>query len=260
MASEETIRAAALLLDEATSAAAAVDQLSKRPDVEPLDLDDAYAVQLAGIDLRRERGEEVVGLKLGFTSKEKARQMGVSDVIIGVLTSAMTVPSGDRVVMDALIHPRIEPEVAFLLSGEVDDLAAVDLLDHVTHVAPALEIIDSRYRDFSFSLEDVVADNTSAIRYVVGAWQPFDRRDLADLAVEMRIAGEAVAQGSTGAILGDPLNALGDVRRLAARYGHPLPAGSVVLAGAATAAATLPRGVEVVASVAGLGEVSVTTE
>jgi 2-oxo-3-hexenedioate decarboxylase len=249
-------------LDRARTGRVPIVQLSAGT---ALDLDSAYLVQREGIALRVGRGERVVGVKLGFTSKAKAEQMGVSDVILGVITDEMQVGDGDTLDRGRFIHPRIEPEVAFLLGADLDpEASADDQLAAVAQVAPALEIIDSRYRDFRFALEDVVADNTSAAGFVIGPWRELDAAradlDLAGLAVELAVDGEPAATGSTGDILGDPLHAVAAVARMAARHGVGVPAGSIILAGAATAAVPLPDrpGAQVVASVAGLGRVSVT--
>src|SRR5262245_34341349 len=121
-----------------------------------LDLADAYAVQRALVGARVGRGERVVGAKLGFTSRAKMAQMGVSDLICGTLTDAMRVGDGEEVDLGAHIHPRIEPEVAFLLSAALPaDGDPARLWRCVDAVAPAMELIDSRYQGFSFSVQDV---------------------------------------------------------------------------------------------------------
>lgn len=252
----------AAVLDDAAGTATAVAQLSLSV---PLTLDDAYAVQHAGIARRVARGDTVVGVKLGFTSRAKAEQMGVSDVIVGVLTESMRIPDGGRLDPATMIHPRVEPEIAFRLGTAIDPHdPSCDPVAAVADVAPALEIIDSRYRDFRFSLADVVADNTSASGFVTGPWKPLgavlDRSPSADLAVTLAVDGEVVESGSTRAILGGPLAALDAVRRMAARYDLGLPAGTIVLAGAATAAVPLPAtaGSMVAAEVAGLGTAAFT--
>lgn len=247
-------------LDEARRRGQAIPQLTA---AEPLDLDDAYAVQRAGVTLRTDAGERVAGVKLGFTSTAKARQMGVDDVIIGVLTDAMEIADGGVIDLSRGVHPRIEPEVAFRLDREIDPRdPGADIRGAVDAVAPALEVIDSRYRDFTFSLVDVVADNTSASAFVVGPWTPVAPETdlvLAERPVELTVDGEAEASGSTTAILGDPWHALPAVARMAARYGQALPAGTVLLAGAATAAVALRPGTTVTAGVSGLGDVSLST-
>ncbi len=249
------IHGLATRLDEAVRAGSPIPQLTSRS---PLMLAQAYAVQSAAIALREQRGDRRVGVKLGFTSKAKAAQMGVDDVIIGVLTEQMTLTDGGTVDLTTLIHPRIEPEVAYRLGRDIDpEDPDDDALDAVDAVAPALEVIDSRYRDFRFSLEDVVADNTSAAAYVLGPWQQPGAVDLADLAVTLSVDGEVVETGSTRDILGHPDLALAAIKRMAAQHGIALKAGAVVLAGAATAAVPLQPGSHVKATIDGLGEVSV---
>jgi 2-oxo-3-hexenedioate decarboxylase len=233
-------------LDAAQRGVAAVDQLDLAPDLEA-----AYRIQHELIAHRLARGERLIGCKLGFTSKAKMAQMGVSEIIVGQLTDAMQVDDAASVELSRFIHPRIEPEIAFRLGRAV---AGLDIAECVDAVAPALEIIDSRYRDFRFSLPDVIADNTSAAAFVVGEWQPV--RDVADLPVRMLVDGIEVEAGSTAAILGHPMYALEQLVELAAKYGIELRANDVVLAGAATAA--VPFGEQrVVADVRGLGTASV---
>jgi 2-oxo-3-hexenedioate decarboxylase len=229
------------------------DTPSLADDVE-LGIDDAYRIQEALVARRLNRGEALAGVKLGFTSKAKMAQMGVSDVIVGRLTDAMCIDDGGRVDLHRFIHPKIEPEVAYRLGRDVDlDNPETDIVACVGAVAPAMEIIDSRYRDFRFTYPDVVADNTSAAAYVVGPWH--EVRDVADLAVQMTV-GENTVTGSTAAILDDPVNALHALLDMCRRRRIPLRAGDVVLAGAATAAAPLTA-TTAHCEISGLGAVTV---
>ncbi|MFE2374930.1 2-keto-4-pentenoate hydratase [Streptomyces sp. NPDC059398] len=222
-------------------------------DTHTFGIDDAYAVQAALLARRQARGEHITGVKLGFTSKAKMAQMGVSDVIVGRLTDGMRIADGGDAALDRFIHPKAEPEVAYRLCRDVDLAGPLtDIESCVDAMAPAIEIIDSRYRDFRFTYEDVVADNTSAAGYVIGPWRPFG--EAANRAVLLR-SGEAEATGSTAAILGDPVHALHALLDMCRRRSIPLRAGQVVLAGAATAALPLAEGVTT-CDVAGLGTVS----
>jgi 2-oxo-3-hexenedioate decarboxylase len=239
-------------LDTAMREGQAVPQLA-----EPLSLDQAYDVQAASLARRYARGEKRVGIKMGFTSLAKMEQMGISEVIWGRLTDAMQVSDGGSVPFDRFVHPRIEPEIAFLLRsdlpGEVSETEAHAAL---AGIAPALELIDSRYENFRFSLSDVVADNSSSSAFVVGPWSdPFS--DLTDLAFTMAIDGEAKQTGSSAAILGDPIRSLVRAARLAAAAGEPLKADDIVMAGGATAAEALAPGNRVALDVARLGRVSI---
>ncbi|MDJ0465486.1 fumarylacetoacetate hydrolase family protein [Streptomyces sp. H27-C3] len=214
--------------------------------------EEAYAVQEALVARRLARGERLTGFKLGFTSLAKMRQMGVSDLIHGRLTDRMEIPDGGRFDASALIHPRVEPEVAFLLGDTLRP--GTNPMAAVAAVAPALEVIDSRYNGFRFSLPEVIADNTSAAGYTVGPWSA--PGDLSNLGVLLELDGRLAEAGSTAAILGHPLRALAAAARLAGS----LEPGTVILAGAATAAVPLPPGTHVRATVAGLGTVRFTTE
>ncbi|ASR36382.1 hypothetical protein BAY61_16755 [Prauserella marina] len=248
----------AAALDRAATSGTAIPAPSSDGTGLPLEL--AYRVQHRVVALRLARGERAVGVKLGFTSEAKMAQMGVSEIIAGRLTDAMWFGDGERVELGGFIHPRIEPEVAFRL-GEDVDLAgarsgAADIGDAVDAVAAGMEIIDSRYSGFRFGLSDVVADNTSAAGFVLGPWCSPDT-EAGSRAVSLSVDGTVTATGSTAAILGHPLNALRALVPLAAKRGFTLPAGSIVLAGAATAATPLTASV-VTARIEGLGEVSLT--
>lgn len=220
-----------------------------------LDVHEAYRVQHAGMTLRRQQGEVAAGLKMGFTSKAKMRQMGVDSVIAGQLTEPMRVPDGGVLDLSGLIHPRVELEVAFRIGAEVDfSDPRCDPADHIEAVAVAMEVIDSRFAGFGFDLGKVIADNTSAAAFVVGPWLAWDHRDLSNLAAELDINGQPVQVSSTAAILGQPLRALSELRTLAREHGLVLRAGDTVLAGAATEAVPLVAGV-VEGRIAGLGRV-----
>lgn len=237
--------AIAARLDDAARLARPVPQLA-----EPLSLDDAYAVQARSLALRLGRGERLVGAKMGFTSRAKMQQMGVDDVIIGRLTDAMAIEEGGSAPAARFIHPRVEPELVFLLKRPLAGVVTpLEALQAVEAVAPALEIIDSRYRDFRFSLSDVVADNTSAAGFVTGGWLRPDS-DFSNLGLILALNGVETAFGSTAAILGHPLRALVAAARLAAAAGFALEPGEIVLAGAATEALPLPPGCRVSLSLA----------
>lgn len=222
----------AALLDEAACNAKGIDQIDPNSRIS---LVDAYAIQSASIRRRLERGERRVGVKVGFTGRSKSNQMGLSDVIWGRLTDAMLVEEGGRTLFSKYVHPRAEPQITFFLRKPLaGNVTATEALAAVEAVAPAIEIIDSRYNDFRFSLPGVIADNASSSGFVIGSWCD-PRQDFANLGLALQIDGRIVQVGSTAAILGHPLRSLVAAARLSAAAGEPLQAGWVVMAGAATA-------------------------
>lgn len=225
-----------------------------------LALEDAYLVQDAGVALRTARGETVVGLKMGLTSRAKMAQMGVDAPIYGVLLDSMRLEDGGTVALAGRIHPKIEPEIAFVTARDLRGPVTVDeVLDACSGVAPAMEVIDSRYLNFEFQLPDVVADNTSGSGFVVGALRPPRSVDLADLRMTLSVDGEVVETGSSKEILGHPAESVAELCRMLHARGRHLPAGSVVLAGAATKAILLQPGRRYRLDVDGLGSTELTT-
>lgn len=238
------------IVDQAALTATEIPQFS---DERALSMDEAYAVQALSMQRRYARGERRIGIKMGLTSRAKMVQMGVSDVILGRLTDAMREEEGGNVSMAKYVHPRVEPEIAFLmkkpLAGNVSPMEAIAAVEAV---APAIEIIDSRYRAFRFDVGDVIADNSSSSGFVVGQWCPPDV-DLANLGMVLSLDGRAREIGSSAAILGHPVRSLVAAARMVAQLGEELKAGDIVLAGAATAAVAVTAGQAVTLEVERLG-------
>jgi 2-oxo-3-hexenedioate decarboxylase len=239
-------------LDEALLGRREIPPLAKTHG--EFDLPTAYRIQERGIAMRLLRGEKVVGYKMGLTSGAKRTQMNLGLPIYGVLTDAMRAQRTLRVADG--VHPKIEPEIAFVtrreLSGRISRSEAFAALQGV---APALEVLDSRFAGFKyFSLPDVVADNCSSWRFVLGPVQK--PRDTGGLAMRMRVDGRVVQEADSNAISGHPLESLVQLVELLA---HPLPAGSIVLAGAATVAEPVRPRMEVSLEVENLGGVAVRT-
>jgi 2-oxo-3-hexenedioate decarboxylase len=229
----------ATLLDDAARNAKEVSQFDKEGH---LSLDDAYAIQSASIQRRVERGERRVGVKMGFTSRAKMIQMGLSDVIWGRLTAGMQIEEGTAIDFSRFVHPRVEPEIAFVLKRPLSgDVTGPEALAAVEAIAPALEIIDSRYKDFKFTLPEVIADNASSSGFVIGPWcRP--QIDFSNLGLTLNIDGRVMQVGSTAALLGHPLRSLVAAARLSALAGEPLQAGWIVMAGGATPAEWIKPG------------------
>ena len=181
------------------------------------------------------------------------KQMGVEDMIIGQLTDDMQITSKTPLVRSQCIHPRAEPEIAFRLSQDITSpLSVEDVLTFVDGVASAIEVIDSRYENFKFSLEDVVADNCSSCGFALGPWCEVPL-GLNGLDMVQSFDNRIVAEGTSDAILDNPFEALAAATRLAHQYGLPLKKGMIVLAGAATAAHFIDASENVEVTVDGLG-------
>lgn len=241
-------------LDRAAFNTKAIDQISNQFDFTE---EEAYEIQKLAIEERLARGEKFVGLKLGFTSYAKMEQMGVHDMIWGRLTDSMWLKNGETLFMDQFIHPRAEPEIAFLLKKDLNhEISLEEIPEYISACAPAIEIIDSRFSNFKFSLEDVIADNCSSSSFVIGAWQPLPEM-LTNRTVALLFDKEIKEEDSSNAILDNPLLSICNASRLAEKYNQPFLAGNILLAGAATPAVFIESGKKITAKVNGIGSCSI---
>ncbi|HJQ48882.1 MAG TPA: 4-oxalocrotonate decarboxylase [Amycolatopsis sp.] len=226
-----------------------------------LDVRTAYQVQDALLRKKIESGETLVGVKLGLTSRAKQERMGLSSPLTAWLTDAMSLPVGAPVKLDELIHPRVEPEIVFVMRERLagPGVTAAAALAKVGSVHAGFEVIDSRFRDFSFALPDVVADNASAARFVLaGTALPPEALDLALEACELEAGGEVVATATGAAVQGHPAEALALAANSLAERGLAIEEGWIVLTGGLTDAVFVERDRAVTARFTNLGSLTVT--
>jgi 2-oxo-3-hexenedioate decarboxylase len=225
-----------------------------------LDLQTAYAIQDETLRRREERGETLVGVKLGLTSRAKQQRMKVASPLVAWLTDAMVLPAGDPVPQTSLIHPRVEPEIVFVMKDRLagPGVTAARALAAVDRVYAGAEVIDSRYRDFRFTLPDVVADNASSGAFVVGSigLNP-EQLDLALEAVLVEVDGAVVDSATGAAVQGNPAEALAFAANDLAKRGLAIEAGQVVLTGGMTDAVLAPAGATISFHFTHLGSIQI---
>jgi 2-oxo-3-hexenedioate decarboxylase len=222
-------------------------------------LDDAYRIQVATCARRIEGGERLIGAKLGLTSRAKQEQMAVDEPVYGRLLSGGLQPAADPVVVAELIHPRVEPEIVFVMGDGLrgPGVTAADVLAATRAVCCGLEIIDSRYADFSFTAADVVADNTSAARIVLGPTMVDPAGlDLALVGVLLEVDGSIVATAAGAATMGHPAEAVAMLANWLGTRGEAILPGWIIFSGGLTAAVPLAAGSTVTATFGHLGTVS----
>jgi 2-oxo-3-hexenedioate decarboxylase len=248
----------ASVLNQARLDARPIAQLSKTLS---FSRSDAYGMQEAQFQMRSAAGETQTGWKMGLTSEAKRKQMNLDSPLYGFLTASMQVENGGRFSMQGRIHPKIEPEIAFRIERDLSgpSVTREDVLRACGGVSAALEILDSRYDGFKyFSMEDVIADNSSSSEFVLGPWlRDFHSLDLLNMKMEMSANGVVAERGVSSDISGDPVRSVIELCALLNERGQILKAGSIVLAGAATTAIALKPDLKVDLHVDGLEPVSV---
>jgi len=252
------IKKAADALYEAEAGAYQIAMISQEnPD---MTVEDAYAIQLKNIERRLAEGEKLVGMKIGLTSKGMQQLLGVDVPDYGHLTDKMLLLEGQPCQTAELNQPKVEGELAFCLKKTLKGpgLTIADVYDATEYVVPALEIVDSRIKDWKIKLVDTIADNGSSARLVVGSrMTPIENVDMRLTGMNLEKNGELVNSGTTAEVWGNPAAAVAWLGNALSAYDIELKAGSIVLAGALTAALPAQAGDCFTASFTGMGSVSV---
>lgn len=222
-----------------------------------LTFEEAYQIQEELVGIKLEKGARIIGPKMGLTSQAKMKQMKVEEPIYGYIFDYM-VAAGGVISMSDLIHPKVEVEIAFILGKDIEGpgITGAQVLAATEYVIPALEIIDSRYKNFEFTLPDVIADNASSSRVVLGDnLIRHENMELDLVGATLHINGKLIDLGAGAAVLGHPADSVAMLANMLSRKGLKLKAGEIILSGAITGAHMLAEGDTVLAKLDGLGTV-----
>ncbi len=243
------------------------DALSAGKTVSPLTsrgfditIEDAYHIQQRMLARRIEKGEKVVGKKIGVTSKAVMNMLGVGQPDFGYLLDGMVYNEGESIPMDTLIQPKAEGEIAFLLNKDLmgPGLTAADILAATEGVMACFEIVDSRIQDWKIKIQDTVADNASCGVFVLGDKLVDPKKvDLSLCGMVLEKNGEIVVTGAGAATMASPVNAMVWLANTLGRLGIGLNAGDIVLSGALGAMVPVKAGDSLRVTIGGIGGCSV---
>lgn len=224
-----------------------------------LTIEEAYLIQEELISQKLDKGYRMIGPKMGITSEAKMRQMDVDDPIYGFVFDNMIVEEGDSISLSNYIHPKVEPESGFVLGRDLEGpgVTTLDVLRASEYVFPAIEIIDSRYENFNFTLPDVIADNTSAAGAVFGTYlRKPEELELDVVGVTLSVNGEVRSLGAGASVLDHPAKSIARLANMLSKKGEKVRAKEPILSGGITEAVRLSPGDFVNAKYGGLGDVS----
>lgn len=250
------------LLDAATALATARSQRQPGPRVSEAfalaNLNEACAVQAAGIQQALAQGRCLSGAKAGLTSAALRAALKVEEPLYGWLLADTACQSGASIAWERLLQPRVEVELALLLERDLPsgEITQEQLLACLAGVVPALEINDSAIAGWQLTLLDAVADNLSSGLYVLGEPAvPLAQLQGQALSATLLCNGQPLRADVTIVLEEVLATALWLARKMAA-LGRPLRAGDVLLTGAQAPIADVARGDRLSLQVTGLGEVT----
>ena len=230
---------------------------SRHPE---MSIEDAYHVQQRMIARRLEKGEKIIGKKIGVTSKAVMNMLGVGQPDFGYLTDGMVYNEGQSIEASTLIQPKAEGEIAFLLKKDLQGpgVTAADVLAATEGVMACFEIVDSRIQDWKIKIQDTVSDNASCGVFVLGhQLVDISNLDLGLCGMVLEKNGEIVVTGAGAASMGHPVNAIVWLANMLGSLGIALKAGDIVLSGAMGAMVPVTKGDNLRISINGIGGCSV---
>lgn len=223
-------------------------------------VEDAYAVQLENVRRREAEGQKVIGMKIGLTSAGMQKLLNVNEPDYGHLFDNMLLLERDTCSMSGLIQPKVEGELSFCLNKTLKGpgVTIADVYDATAWVTPSIEIVDSRIKDWKIKLCDTIADNGSSARFMLGGRMvPVGAVDMRLTGMTLEKNGELVSSGTTAEVWGNPAASVAWLANKLGEFGIELKAGSIVMAGAVTAALPAQAGDSFTVSFHGLGSVTV---
>lgn len=253
---KSSIQQSATLLFQAQQTGQTIDLISGQ--FTDLTTQDAYQIQ--EINIKRS-GQPIIGYKLGYTSAAMREQMKISEPNYGTLLRNQWIDApteSAQLSIEELIHPLIEPEIAFLIGKDIrSHISEInEIQSYVSAVMPALEVVDTRYHNYQFTLIDNIADSSSSARFITG--QPMNLSNLvslADVSVELHCSNQHLASGLAADCMGNPLHALIWLSNRLIAQGDYLKADQIIMTGGLTKAQATQKGDIFKAAFKNLGDV-----
>ncbi len=222
-----------------------------------LSVEQAYRVQLALLDRYLEAGEALVGWKVGLTAKAIQAQVNYHEPVFGFLLARGHRHSGARFDFAGLIAPGFENELCLTLGRSLQgpDVTFEQARAAVSHVAPALEIIEKRCAP-PLDIPLVIADNNQQKAFVTGVEIPLSNIDLGAATVEVTINDAHQETANGAAVHGTPIASVQWLANKLADYDRKLEAGQRIMSGSFTRQYDLSPGDVVEAKFEPIGVVS----
>ena len=208
-----------------------------------LTIDDAYEIQLINHRKELKKGKLITGKKIGLTSKGMQEAIGVDQPDCGILYNDMEITNN---IIDTanILQPKVEGELVFVLKEDIgDDISYERIIEATDYVAPAIEIVASRIKNWKVTIVDTIADNASCGQYIVSDIKIDPRKiDLKNIKLDMYKNDEFINSGYATEVQGDPVNAVVWLAKTLGKYGVEFNKGDVILSGAITAAVPASKG------------------
>lgn len=229
-------------------------------------MDDAYEVQNAIYRAKLKQGRNVIGWKIGLTSKAMQSALGIDIPDSGILFDNMAFDNGATVPKGRFIQPRIEAEIAFVMKAPLagKNISRDDVIAATDFVTPAIEILDTRIQrndpktGKARSVLDTISDNAANAGIVLGdARHAIDAHELRWVGAIASRDGEVEETGLGAGVLNDPALSVAWLAQRMAHYGQTIQAGQIILAGSFIRPIECPAGTHILTDFGPFGSVEI---
>ncbi|MET8421615.1 2-keto-4-pentenoate hydratase [Streptomyces sp. NPDC005134] len=215
-------------------------------DTEPdLTMADGYAIQRELVPMLLDDGDQIVGYKVGLTSRAMQRLIGVDSPDFGPVLASTRYDDGEAVALDRFIAPKMEAEISFVMADRLagPGVTREQACRAVAGAVASIEIVDSRIIDWRVKLADTVADIASNGAFVVAdEVVPIEGIDTRLIGMVLSRNGEVIETGAGAAALGDPVEVVAWLANVLGERGIALEPGHLVMTGALHAAVPMAAG------------------
>ena len=210
-------------------------------------IEDGYRVSRAWVALQLAQGRQVIGHKIGLTSRAMQQASQIDEPDYGTLLDNMLYTCSPDKVLDIahtdFVVPRVEVELAFVLKNDLQgpNVTVAEVLAATEYVTPAIEIIDARIEQFDRDTKvmrkvfDTISDNAANAGIVVGA-EKVDplTTNLPWCGAILKLNGVVEETGLAAGVQGHPAIGIAWLANKLAPWGEHLKAGQIVLSGSFT--------------------------
>lgn len=256
MLDEKIIKEIARILVETEDSHGCTDKPSEKyPE---MNIEDSYKIQKEVFKIKTDRGERIIGKKIGLTSEGIRKQIGVYEPDFSLISDANFLRNGDALDIDKMNIPRLEPELTFVLKEDLKGTTITnwDVMQATLGVMASFEIVDTRYRDYQFTICDTVADSASYGKIITAnKIVPLDNLDLSNIGLSVYKNGKLQKTATSAEVMGNPINSVTWLANKMIELGQYLKKGDVILSGSFTPIFDLEKGDYFEAYFAGIGEI-----
>ena len=225
-----------------------------------LEVDHAYEIQLINIKRKLTTGRVIQGHKVGLSSKAMQKMMNVNEPDYGHLLDDFFHKNRSKINLKNYLTPRVEVEIAYILGKALPapGCTVEDVLNSTEYIQPAIELIDSRIKNWNIKLVDTIADNASSAGVILGGKKTNPTLCSPRLiGANLTKNGEIIDTGAMGGVLNDPTIAVAWLANKVQQFGVALEAGHVILPGSCTKAFDVKTGDHIIAHYDRMGKVEV---